>query len=262
MTDLNLIKEIDMPTPLEILLDPISLILLAIYATFIVIEFIQPSTPLKKIEGWFIKCTFFFIVYFYLSSYLPLMWDKYLLPYQLVDLTTVNSIVSTFVALIVFELLIYCWHRTMHRNNFLWRTFHQMHHSAERLDTFGTFYFSPLDMIGFTFIGSLTLSVFVGLSPEAVTWFLYINMFLVIFQHSNIKTPQWLGYIIQRPESHSIHHKKGVHAFNYSDLPIFDIIFGTFKNPKDFEYELGFYEGSSYKTIDILLGKDMSKQQS
>lgn len=251
-----------MPTPLEILLDPISLTLLIIYATFIVIELINPSAPLKKIDGWFMKCTLVFIVYFYLSSYLPLIWDKYLLPYQLFDLTAINTIFSTLTALLVFELLIYFWHRTMHRNNILWRVFHQMHHSAERLDTFGTFYFSPFDMIGFTFIGSLTLSIFVGLSPDAVTWFLYINMILVIFQHSNIKTPQWIGYIIQRPESHSIHHKRGVHAFNYSDFPIFDIIFGTFKNPKKFDYDVGFYEGSSHKMKDILLFKDISEQQS
>lgn len=249
-----------MPTPFEILLDPISLILLAIYGALITIEFIMPNSPLKKIEGWFVKSTLVFVVYFYLSTYLPLIWDKYLLPYQLFNLQEMNPFVSTAIALAVFELLIYIWHRTMHRNEFLWRTFHQMHHSAERLDTFGTFYFSPLDMIGFTFIGSLTLSVFVGLSPEAVSWFLYINMFLVIFQHANIKTPQWLGYIIQRPESHSVHHQKGVHAFNYSDLPIFDIIFGTFKNPKYFSKEVGFYDGASHKLKDILLFKNINPQ--
>lgn len=248
-----------MPTPLEILLDPISLILLAIYGVFIAIEFTIPSAPLKKIDGWYIKCTLVFVVYFYLSTYLPLVWDKYLLPYQILNLSEYNPIISTIIALLVFELLIYVWHRTMHRNDFLWRTFHQMHHSAERLDTFGTFYFSPMDMIGFTFIGSLTLSVIVGLSPEAVSWFLYINMFLVIFQHTNVKTPYWLGFIIQRPESHSIHHKKGVHAYNYSDLPIFDILFGTFKNPKNFEYDVGFYDGSSHKLRDILQFKDISK---
>lgn len=27
----------------------------------------------------------------------------------------------------------------MHKSDFLWLTFHQMHHSAERLDTYGTF---------------------------------------------------------------------------------------------------------------------------
>tara|TARA_B100000965_G_scaffold386184_1_gene388202 strand:+ start:1134 stop:1253 length:120 start_codon:yes stop_codon:yes gene_type:complete len=33
----------------------------------------------------------------------------------------------------------------------------QMHHSAEVVDSIGAFYFSPLDMIGFTLLGSISL---------------------------------------------------------------------------------------------------------
>ena len=192
-----------MPTPLEILLDPLSLILISIFAALILLEQIMPGRPQKKIKNWIPKALCFFIVYFYLSTYLPLIWDKYLMPYQLMNLQSVNPILSTIIAVLIFELLIYFWHRTIHRNNFLWRTFHQLHHSAERLDTFGAFYFSPLDMIGFTLLGSLSLTVFVGISPQAITWYLYITMFLTIFPHTNIHTPRWLGYFIQRPESHS-----------------------------------------------------------
>jgi sterol desaturase/sphingolipid hydroxylase (fatty acid hydroxylase superfamily) len=82
---------------------------------------------------------------------------------------------------------------------------------------------------------------------------------LGIFQHTNIKTPQWLGYIIQRPESHTVHHAKGIHKYNYSDLPIFDIIFGTFKNPKYHEHETGFYNGASNKIFEMLTFKDINK---
>lgn len=248
-----------MPTPIEILMDPVSFVLIAIYFVLILLEAIAPGQKLKHVRGWIPKSLLVFVIYFYLSSYLPLIWDKYLLPYQLVNLEKMNPYLSTIVAVFVFELYIYLWHRTMHQTPWLWRTFHQMHHSAERLDTFGAFYFSPLDMIGFTFLGSLTLSLGMGLAPESITWFLYITMFLAIFQHTNINTPRWLGYIIQRPESHSVHHEKGVHAYNYSDLPVFDILFGTFKNPKSFAGEFGFYEGSSTKLKEILLCKDISQ---
>ena len=44
---------------------------------------------------------------------------------------------------------------------------HQWHHSAERLDTWGAFWFSPLDMVGWTALFSLALTL-VGLSPAAV----------------------------------------------------------------------------------------------
>lgn len=250
-----------MPTPLEILLDPVSLILLGIYILLIALEAIVPAKKLKKVKGWIPKSLLVFVCYFYMSSYLPLIWDQYLVPYQLVNLEHINPYLSVLIALLVFELLLYIWHRTMHNTNVLWQTFHQMHHSAERLDTFGAFYFSPLDMIGFTFLGSLTLALGFGLSAQAVTWFLYITMFLAIIQHANIRTPVWLGYFIQRPESHSVHHQKGVHAYNYSDLPIFDILFGTFKNPKHFVEEVGFYKGSSRKLKDILLFKDISRDE-
>ena len=60
------------------------------------------------------------------------------------------------------------------------------------------------------------------------------------FQHMNIRTPQWLGYLIQRPEAHCIHHQRDVHAFNYGDLPVWDMLFGTFRNPPAFQGPVGF----------------------
>jgi sterol desaturase/sphingolipid hydroxylase (fatty acid hydroxylase superfamily) len=79
-----------------------------------------------------------------------------------------------------------------------------------------------------------------------------------MFQHVNIKTPQWLGYIVQRPESHSVHHQRGLHAYNYGDLPIFDIIFGTFRNPKDWQEEAGFHPGSTRQIGEMLAFKKIS----
>ncbi len=72
------------------------------------------------------------------------------------------------------------------------------------------------------------------------------------------EAPQWLGYFVQRPESHSVHHARGVHQYNYSDLPLFDVLFGTFRNPKDFVSESGFYDGASAKVPEILLFKDIA----
>src|SRR5262249_28802078 len=104
---------------------------------------------------------------------------------------------------------------------------------------------------------SVSLTV-VGLSAQAVTYFLYATVFLGVFQHLNVRTPQWLGYIVQRPESHSLHHGRGIHQFNYSDLPLFDILFGTFRNPQEFVGENGFYDGASAKVVQILMFKDIA----
>jgi sterol desaturase/sphingolipid hydroxylase (fatty acid hydroxylase superfamily) len=203
-----------------------------------------------------------FTFFFFLSSYLPLFWDKYLVQFQILDLSSIGVAGGTIAGLLIFEFGLYIWHRSMHKSDVLWKIFHQMHHSAERMDTYGAFYFSPMDMIGLTFLGSLSFTIVAGLDPQAVTLILIATTFFSIFQHANVKTPVWLGYLVQRPESHTVHHAKGVHAFNYSDLPIFDIIFGTFKNPKDYEYETGFYEGASERVVDMLLFKDVAHPDS
>ena len=135
-----------------------------------------------------------------------------------------------------------------------------MHHSAERIDALGAFYFSPLDMAGFTLVGSLSLSFIVGVSTEAATIFLFATMFLGIFQHMNVATSQWLGLLIQRPESHALHHARGVHYFNFSDLPVFDMLGGTFRNPADFSKDAGFYDGASSRVADMLLWRDVSDE--
>lgn len=248
-----------MPNPIEILLDPLSLTLIAIYLCLMAVEGLLPARTLPKVKGWIPRAMVSFVLYFYLATYLPMFWDAYLAPYQLIDLSGLNSYLAAFIGLLVFNSVLYFWHRSMHGSGLLWRAFHQMHHSAERIDSYGAFYFSPMDMIGFTMLGSIALVLIVGLPAEAVSTYLYASMFLVIFQHMNVNTPVWLGYIIQRPESHSVHHSKGIHAFNYADLPIFDILFGTFKNPKEFAAEAGFYPGASSRVLAMLAGRDVSE---
>jgi len=162
------------------------------------------------------------------------------------------------VGLLVYEAGAWAWHRSMHASTFLWRALHQMHHSAERLDTYGAFWFSPLDMVGWTALSSLSLTLVVGLTPEATTLTVLTVTLLAIFQHTNLRTPRWLGYVIQRPESHSRHHARGVHAGNYSDLPVFDLVFGTFDNPRAFATQTGFYDGASARIADMLLWRDVS----
>jgi sterol desaturase/sphingolipid hydroxylase (fatty acid hydroxylase superfamily) len=248
-----------MPTPLEILIDPISLIILAMYALVIIWEAVFPARVLPAVPWWKTRALSVFVVYFFLASYLPLITEPFLVPYQLLDLSSIGVIGGAIIAIVLFEAGIYYWHRAMHSNIVLWRVFHQMHHSAERVDTFGTFYFSPMDTIGFSLVGSISVGLIIGVSPQSVTIFLLFTTFLAIFQHANICTPQWLGYFIQRPESHGVHHARNVHFKNYSDLPVFDIMFGTFENPKVREHEAGFYDGASARILDMLMFKDVSK---
>lgn len=247
-----------MPNLLDVLLDPISLCILGLYAVLIVWEAVFPARKLPRIKYWKIKGIVSFFLFFFLSTYLPLWYEQWLPTSQLLNLSNINVIAAGITGIILYEFGMYIWHRTMHKSNRLWRVFHQMHHSAERLDTYGAFYFSPFDMTGWILLSTICFSFIAGVPPQSITIILLVTTFLSIFQHANIKTPVWLGYIVQRPESHSVHHAKGIHAFNYSDLPVFDILFGTFRNPAKYVEETGFYTGASSKVKEMLLFKDVT----
>ncbi len=71
----------------------------------------------------------------------------------------------------------------------------------------------------------------------------------------DIRTPRWLGYLIQRPESHCVHHQRGWHRNNYSDLPLWDILFGTFENPDASRYSCGFGVDAEQHVGTMLMGR-------
>ena len=247
-----------MPTPIDILLDPVSFAAMAIFAAFVLWETIAPGRPLPQVRGWRARGLAAFVAYVMVSTYLPLLWTEQLAAWQLVDLTPLGTWGGAAAGLLVYEAVAYFWHRAMHASDRLWRSFHQMHHSSERLDTFSAFWFSPLDMFGWTAVSSLALTLLVGITAEAATAVLLALTLLAILQHGNVRTPQWLGYFVQRPESHSYHHARGHHTGNFADLPVFDIVFGTFFNPRGFAPATGFYEGASARVADMLRWRDVS----
>lgn len=254
----NILSEL--PTPLELLLDPLSLWVLGTYAFLILWEEIFPARKLPIVRFWRIKGLTFFFTFFYVASYLPIFIDPFLAKYQLFDLSQIGTITGILIGIFIYQLGVYAYHYAMHRFDFLWRTFHQVHHSAERMDSYGAFFHSPLDMIGFTLVGSVTLTLLIGIPPQSIIILLFIINFMGFFQHANIKTPRWIGFIVQRPESHSIHHGRGIHKSNYSDLPLVDMIFGTFQNPKNYQKETGFYDGASSRIKDMFLFRDVTRK--
>jgi sterol desaturase/sphingolipid hydroxylase (fatty acid hydroxylase superfamily) len=248
-----------MPTPIEILLDPISLIIFAMYGALVAWEAVVPARPLPAVPGWRLLGLGAFALFFYLSTYLPMAWDAWLAPWQLFDLTGLGVAGGAVVGLLVSQFFGYWWHRALHRHDALWLGLHQMHHSAERLDTWSAYWFSPLDMVGWTAVGSFALVLVVGINPQAATIVLLATTFLDIFQHANVRTPRWLGYLVARPEMHALHHARGLHRYNYGSITLFDLLFGTFRNPRTFERETGFYPGASRRVGDMLLFRDVSE---
>jgi sterol desaturase/sphingolipid hydroxylase (fatty acid hydroxylase superfamily) len=233
-------------------------IAVGLFAGFALLELVIRGRTFPRVAYWRLRGVGFLLLYLALATYSPLFWDGWLGEHRLFAADTLPLWVQIVGGFFALELGIYAWHRTMHNTPVLWRWFHQMHHSAERVDIWGALYFHPFDTLGFTFVGSLALVLGFGVSAEAAIVVNLMATFFGLFQHVNIRTPHWLGYFIQRPESHSAHHERGVHARNYSDLPFWDIVFGTFHNPKEFTGQVGFYEGGSMKLGPMLAGRLIS----
>jgi sterol desaturase/sphingolipid hydroxylase (fatty acid hydroxylase superfamily) len=247
-----------MPTPLDLIFDPITLVMISMFAGLGLWEAVAPGRPLPKVRGWTARALLAFATYFLLSSYLPLLWAGTLAPLQLFDLSAWPTATAVAVGVLGYEFGAYWWHRSMHTFTPLWRSLHQMHHSSERLDVISAFWFSPLDMVTWTLLPSLVLTI-LGMPPQAATYTLLIVTFLAMFQHANVRTPRWLGYLVQRPESHTVHHARGIHRHNYADLPVFDMVFGTFRNPAGYQHPTGFWHGASARVIDMLMLRDVSE---
>ena len=231
---------------------------LALIPLFMVGDLVTRARHFRKPKLWRLRATIVTGVTVGLAMLVATVWAEILGPLHLFDLSGLGIGIGSVVGILVYELLHYWYHRAAHHFDWLWRNAHQMHHSAESLDAFGAYFLHPLDTVLFTTLSSLVFYPLLGLPAEAGVIGALFLTFNAMFQHANIRTPKWLGYLIQRPESHGVHHARGVHRYNYSDLPLWDIVFGTFRNPREFESECGFWVGASSQLGPMLIARDVS----
>lgn len=183
-------------------------------------------------------------------------WDIWLRDRQPFSLADLGPIAGATLGYLTITLVYYFWHRARHAVPFLWRWFHQVHHSPARIEIITSFYKHPLEILANGVLSSAILYWCVGLTPEAVSLAVLMTGVAEFFYHWNVSTPHWLGYLIQRPESHCVHHQRGLHHYNYADLPVWDMLFGTFHNPHDWRGACGLGEGE-YALSDLLLGRQV-----
>ena len=150
----------------------------------------------------------------------------------------------------------YWWHRATHASDLLWRVFHQLHHSARRIEVLTSFYAHPLDSAAAMLLSVISSYWVLGASPAAAAVALGLTAAFDLFTHADIRTPRWLGYVLQRPEMHTVHHQHGHHAQNYG-LPLWDMLFGTWTNPAERAQKLGFDDDKSERVAEMLLWRDV-----
>jgi len=230
-----------------------------LFVALLVLERIFPARQLPKVRFWLVKGILFFFVSGAVGAMLPVIANKIVGTHALFDLRGLGMVGGAIVAYIVADLFGYAAHRFLHNVPFIWRYTHQMHHSAERIDVATANYSHPLDILVMGTPPLLAVSL-LGVSAEAAALVGFLNFAIQTFQHVNMRTPRWVGWIVQRPEAHAVHHARGVHAYNYGTLALWDLVFGTYRNPTAFGVDpAGFWDGASTRIGAMLIGRDVSE---
>ncbi len=232
---------------------------LACIPAFISLDLVYRARTYRAPKLWRLIGLVVTVVAVGVSMAVAAFWGSVFNGAGLLDSRGLGTVGGAIAGIVAYEFLHYGYHRLAHAWQPLWRFGHQMHHATESLDAFSAYYLHPVDAFFFTTWSSLVFFPLLGVSVEAGVLGAAFLGFNAMFQHANMRTPKWLGYLIQRPESHVIHHRRGHHRNNYADLPVIDMLFGTFEHPESVDgIETGFRLGDSLKLIRMLSFRDVS----
>lgn len=224
---------------------------------FLVAERIRPGRPLPKVGGWYARAALMNVLQLTLIGVGGLAWNSFFRSHALLNFghwrsPVIEGAFYWFVGTFVF----YWWHRLRHARWF-WMAFHQLHHSPSRIELLTSFYKHPLEIAADSILtGFLIYCVFDG-SALAGAWSSLFGALGEYFYHSNMRTPRWVGLVLQRPEQHSIHHQLDVHNYNFGDLTLWDRLFGTFKEADEFAIRCGFPDRNEERLGEMLAFKDV-----
>jgi sterol desaturase/sphingolipid hydroxylase (fatty acid hydroxylase superfamily) len=224
---------------------------------FFILERKFPGRELPETKGWYLRSILMNVVQISLIGLGGITWNSYFRQYSLMHLdnwstSVLEGLTYWFFGTFVF----YWWHRLRHSNGF-WHIFHQIHHSPVRIELLTSFYKHPIEILADSLITSFFLFFIFGATAEAAAWTSFFGATGEYFYHSNISTPKWFGYFLQRPEHHSIHHQLDVHKYNYGDITWWDRIFGTFKEAKEFAPNCGFPNNNERHIWEMIRFKDV-----
>lgn len=235
-------------------------ITLGVFIFCFLLERIFTGWKLPKVHAWYSRVVMVNIAQLFVVVMAGFTWEQWLADKSLLHLSQhMNPWLGGFLAYFIATFVFYWWHRLRHESDFLWRHFHQIHHSPQRLEVITSFYKHPHEMIVNSILGSVIVYSILGLSMEAGAVYTLFTALGEFFYHTNVRTPRWIGYIFQRPEMHRIHHQYNYHRNNYGDFAIWDMLFGTFQNPKTWNGRCGFDTSKELNMKDMLLLKDVHK---
>lgn len=130
--------------------------------------------------------------------------------FGLLALTAWPPWAETLLALLLFDLWMYLWHRANHRIPFLWR-FHRMHHTDDQLDASSALRFHTGELI-FSSLLRLAVVPLLGMSLTQLILYETLLQPIILFHHSNVALPERfdrvLRFLIVTPNMHRVHHSQ------------------------------------------------------
>jgi sterol desaturase/sphingolipid hydroxylase (fatty acid hydroxylase superfamily) len=241
--------------------DLIGLLVPLTYVAMLAVEWRWPARKFPPRRGWRWLGIGFLLLIGTVGTVVPLLLPlDWMAARRWLDGSVLGVAGGTLAGWLVLSFANFAWHRASHAFSPLWRFGHQMHHSPQRVDISGSTLFHPAEMVVQTLLQLFVTIIVLGLQPLAAALVGYLVALHGMFQHWNVRTPPWLGYIIQRPEAHCVHHRQGVHAFNYSDFPLWDIVFRSWRNPRQFNGDCGFESPADRRLPSMLAWRDVNSK--
>jgi len=236
----------------------ISLIVLGVALVMIAIEVARPGRSWPQVADWWTRAALLNGVQGGMVLLAGVAWDRWMARHRLWSADSLGVTGGAILGYVAITFSYYWWHRWRHEFPFLWRWFHQVHHSPQRIEIITSFYKHPFEILANSILSSAIVYLMVGLGPAAAANAVLISGLAELFYHWNVRTPYVLGYVFQRPESHCVHHQEGVHSYNYADLPLWDLLFGTFHNPLHWQARCGFGPEKEQRLVDMIYGVDVN----
>jgi sterol desaturase/sphingolipid hydroxylase (fatty acid hydroxylase superfamily) len=221
------------------------------------VERLAPGRAWPRVSGWWIRAIVLNVVQAGVVWLAGIAWDRWMQRHRPWSADGLGLVGGALVGYVAVTFVYYWWHRWRHEVPFLWRWLHQLHHSPQRIEVITSFYKHPVEIAVNGLLSSAILYLGVGLAPDAAALAIFLTGAAELFYHWNVRTPWWLGFVMQRPESHCVHHQAGLHSFNFADVPLWDWMFGTLRNPRAWESRCGFDPERERRLGDMLRGRDV-----